>query len=253
MHFRTVLTRLPGPDFDRALTTAGLGAPDPALALRQHEAYRQVLTDIGCEVVVLDPLPGHPDACFVEDACVVLRKRAVVTRPGAPSRLAEAEALAPVLAEHRKLLRIEAPGTVDGGDVLLVGDDLFIGLSGRTTREGAEQLSAFARAEALRATFIEVGTGLHLKSAVNALDEDTLLVTEPFAGHEALRGYRHLVVPEGEEYAANCLAVNDAILVPEGYPQTMDLLARKGYDCRLVDVSEFGKADGGLTCLSIRI
>jgi len=136
---RAILRR-PGDDFAAGITTSGLGAPDPALMLAQHAAYAATLRALGLAIDVLDPLPGFPDAYFVEDAAVIVPEVAVITRPGAPARREETEPIVPVLARHREIARLAAPATLDGGDVLVVDRDVFVGLSARTNVEGAAQL-----------------------------------------------------------------------------------------------------------------
>ncbi len=167
--FTRAIARRPGRDFGAGITTSNLGAPDYDLVLRQHAAYVRALEDLGLEVTVLDSLEGFPDAYFVEDAAVVLPEIAVVTRPGAAARRGEADAMAAVLSRCRDLVRIEPPGTLDGGDVLLAGRRAFIGISGRTNDEGAKQLGAVLESAGLDWTTVPVARGLHLKSNVNYL------------------------------------------------------------------------------------
>lgn len=250
--YRTAITRRPAPTFDRGLTTANLGRPSFELMLEQHRRYVAALRELGLEVLELEPDPGHPDAHFVEDTAVVTPELAVVTRPGAPSRRGEEETVAPHLARHRPLARIEAPGTVDGGDVLVVGRRLLIGLSERTNRDGAEQLARALEPHGYRATRCPVGAGLHLKSSVNHVGSTTLLVTPGFAGRPELAGFDLLVVEPEEAYAANTLYVNGHLLVPAGFPATRRTLAATGLPVVELDTSEARKMDGGLTCLSIR-
>jgi dimethylargininase len=252
MTFTRALCRRPGPDFADGLTTADLGRPDYATMLAQHEAYVATLRGLGLEVEVLDPLPGHPDAYFVEDAALVFPELAVVTRPGADPRRAEAEALAPHLARHRPLVRLEAPATLDGGDVLTVGRQVFVGISERTNREGADQLARILAPHGYTVVPVPVSAGLHFKSSVNWVGGDTLLLTPGFADREALAGFRHLVVDPGEAYAANTLWINGTLLTPSGFPGTRALLASAGLPIVALDMSETRKMDGGLTCLSLR-
>ncbi len=250
--FKHAIVRRPGRDFAEGITTSGLGAPDHDTALRQHAAYVRTLKDLGLEVVALDPLDGFPDACFVEDAAVVLDDVAVVTRPGAESRRAEADAMAPVLAGCRELVRIEPPGTLDGGDVMLAGRRAFIGLSGRTNEPGASQLGAVLERAGFEWTAVPVARGLHLKSSVNFLEQDTLLLTAAFAEAEAFAMNRRIVAAPGEEYAANTLWINGTFLTPAGFPRVRESLEALGAPVVELDVSEYRKMDGGLSCLSLR-
>jgi dimethylargininase len=235
------------------LTTASSGVPDHARALRQHALYAEALQQAGLKVTVLDPLPEHPDAYFVEDVAVITREVAVVTRPGAVARRGEEAFIEPVLATHRPIARIVSPGTLDGGDVLIVGHRVFVGLTDRTNQEGARQLHEILSPHGYYAVMLPVSRGLHLKSSVNLVGESQLLVTREFAKHDALAGFHMLVVDDGDEYSANVLWVNKLILVPAGFPQTYRLLESLGRHIVEIDVSEIRKMDGGLTCLSLRL
>jgi dimethylargininase len=254
---RPVLThailRRPGPDFARGLTTGGLGEPDAARMLAQHTAYADALRALGVEVEVLDALPGFPDAYFVEDVAVVVPELAVVARPGAPSRLGEADAIVPALARHRKLARLEPPATLEGGDVLIAGRTAFIGLSARTNVEGAAQLGRLLEPHGYRPLAMPVAAGLHLKSSVSWLGGDLLLIGERFADRPEFRAFRRIVLDASEEPACNTLLVNGTLLTPAGFPEAR----RQLEDARLpiveLDVSEVRKMDGGLTCLSLRL
>lgn len=251
--FSRALLRRPGPDFAQGLTTAtGLGTPDLCRMLEQHRAYAEALASLGLTVEILDPLPGYPDACFVEDAVVITPEVAVVTRPGAPARRGEEAALAPVVARHRPLARIEAPGTLDGGDVLVVGKRAFIGVSERTNTEGAEQLAQVLAPHGYACTMVPVEAGLHLKSGVNWVGGDALLLSESFAGRPELTGFRSLVVDPAEDYASNTLWINGTLLTPKGFPRTRALLKTLGLPILELDTSEARRMDGGLTCMSLR-
>lgn len=249
--FSHAICRRPSPDLARGLTTADLGAPDFELACRQHEAYVQTLRDLGLAVTVLDPAPGFPDAHFIEDTAVVTPQVAVITRPGHPDRRGEERSVAPVLAKHRPLEHIAAPGTVDGGDVLMVGNHFFIGVSERTNAAGAAQLASILARYGHTTTAVPVAAGLHLKSSVNELGE-VLLVTAKFAGRDELADHRCMVVPAGEEYAGNTLRINDHLLTPAGYDGVHARLEDLGLGVTTLDMSEMRKMDGGLTCLSLR-
>lgn len=251
--FTHAITRVPGPDYPLGLTTSSAAAPDMELTLAQHGAYVGCLNALGLEVTVLPAAPGFPDACFVEDTAVVVREVAVITRPGAPSRMGETGFIEGALAKHRPLARIEAPGTLDGGDILQVGRRFFIGVSDRTNAEGARQLAAILTTHGYESAVIEVAAGLHLKSSLNYVGADTMLVTADFAGHPAIEGFRQIVCPAGEEYAANTLLVNGTLIMPTGYPRTRESLAALGMPIVQLDTSEYRKMDGGLTCLSLRL
>jgi len=250
--YTRAIARRPGANLGRGLTTSRLDPPDHGLALAQFDGYVRALENCGLTVTVLDPLPEHPDAHFVEDTAVIVPELAVIARPGADSRRDEARHVAPVLARHRDLVRIEAPGILDGGDVLLAGRRALIGISERTNEAGARQLGAALAAHGYDWRPVPVAAGLHLKSSVNAVGNDLLLMTAEFADLEALAGYDRIVVDEKEANACNTLLVNGRLLTPAGYPETrrrLDALAREIVE---LDTSEFRKMDGGLSCLSLR-
>ena len=251
--FTHAIARKPGPNFAQGLTTAvNEEAPDFEVLLSQHQKYIATLNSIGLEVTVLDALPDHPDAYFVEDTAVVTDRVAVITNPGAEARKGEEETIAPVLAQYRKIEKIAPPGTLDGGDVLQVGEHFFIGISERTNPEGAGQLGHILKSYGYAYTTVTVGDGLHFKSSVNYVGKNTLLVTEEFTENDRVKDYDTIVVDRQESYAANTLFINDHLLVPRGYPQTLKKLKALGLDIIELDTSEVRKMDGGLTCMSIR-
>lgn len=250
--FTHAITRLPGKNFADGLTAAKLGRPDYNLILQQHHAYRQALLSLGLDVVVLPAELTYPDGYFVEDPAIITPKIAVITRPGAPSRLGEETSLSPFLQYYRPLSYIREPGTVDGGDVLMVREHFFIGLSERTNREGANQLVNFLVGAGHTAETVPVAAGLHLKSSVNFVGNNTLLVTKNLSGYPGFSTYNKIILDEDEEYAANTLWVNHNLLMPKGFPNTHTKLTGLGLPIIELDVSEVRKMDGGLTCMSLR-
>jgi dimethylargininase len=250
--FRHAVVRTPGRNFALGLTTANLGPPKFDLVLEQHDAYVRTLRSLGLDVIVLDAEPDYPDAYFVEDTAVVTPNVAVITNPGAASRRGEEKTIEPVLARFRKTARIAPPATVEGGDVLMAGNHFFIGISERTNPEGARRLGRILEEHGHTWTTVQVGEGLHLKSSVNFLGRDTLLITESLAGHRAFRNFKKVVLDRGEDYAANTLWVNDSLLMPAGFPGARRKLSTLGFPLFELDVSEVRKMDGGLTCLSLR-
>jgi dimethylargininase len=212
------------------------------------------LEEAGVQVTVLAPLDNFPDSCFVEDVAVLIPDCAVVTRPGAPSRRAETAHIEAALAAfHDPIERIEAPGRLDGGDVLAVGDRYFIGLTERTDAEGARQLIAILEAHAISGEAVPVEGMLHLKSGVAWLGGDLLLIQAALADQPAFEGYRKLVVANDEAYAANAIAVNGRVLMPAGHPKTRRAVEEAGLKVAEVATSEFQKLDGGPSCLSLRL
>lgn len=250
--FTHAITRLPGENFANGLTTANLGRPDYVLIKKQHLAYRQALLTSGLDVLVLPDAPAYPDAYFVEDAAILTPSIAVITHPGAPSRQGEEISLKPFLEYYRPLFHIQPPGTVDGGDVLMVGNHFFIGLSERTNHEGASQLTSFLTDAGHTSETIPIVTGLHLKSGVSYVGNDILLLTQVLANHPAFARYQRIVLDPDEEYAANSLLINEVFLMPLGYPKTRTKLAGLGRRIIELDISEVRKMDGGLSCLSLR-
>lgn len=251
--FTNAIVRTPCPNFADGLTTSGhLGNPDFDLMLSQHEAYVEALRGLGLTVDVLAEQPAYPDAHFVEDTAVVCDEVAVITNPGAPARNGEQVTVEPALAAYKPVARIEAPGTLDGGDVLQVGKRFFVGLSERTNAEGAKQFARIVAEHGYETTTVPVGEGLHFKSGVNHIGGDRLLVTPDFANCKELAGFRLFVTPAGEDYAANTLLINRTLITPKGFPGVRAILDATGLSVIELDMSETRKMDGGLTCLSLR-
>jgi dimethylargininase len=264
LNFTHAIVRPPAANFAEGLTTAGLGKPDYARALQQHEAYCRALEQSGLALIRLAPDPEHPDSCFVEDTAILTTggragdTRAILTRPGAPSRQGEIEALRNTLNDlfpHQPIMEIESPGTVDGGDICQARDYFFIGLSERTNEAGARQLSEALAMSGYRATMVSTAGlegVLHLKSGMAYLGDNRLVVIEAIANREEFAGYELVTVPAGDEYAANCVHINNHVLIAAGYPAFETQLNGLGYRTIALDMSEFQKMDGGLSCLSLR-
>ena len=254
--FSRALVRPPGPNFALGLSSSGLLAPEFPLALEQHRAYRSALAAAGLELVELSADPDHPDAPFVEDTALVTPRGAVITRPGAPSRQGEVPAVAAALGRYYDtLLRIEAPGTLDAGDVCQVEDRFLIGVSYRTNHEGARQLARHLEALGYRAENVDIRNHpelLHLKSGLSYLGDGVAVSTRALAGHEALASCRVVAADPDEAYAANCVRINDVIVFPAGYPRLQRRLEADGFRVVPLEMSEFRKMDGGLSCLSLR-
>ena len=214
----------------------------------------EALASAGLGVITLPLLEQFPDSVFVEDPALVFPEGAILLRPGAQSRAAEADALAPVLAGlFDAVLELPEPGFADGGDVLETPRGVIIGLSSRTDRAGAEGLAACLAQFGRDSTIVETPPGvLHLKSACSLVDEETVLCTAALAGSGIFEGYRTIVTPEGEDAAANALRVNDCLIVGAGFPRTAELLASVGVKLAAIETSEIGKIDAGLSCMSLR-
>jgi len=256
MRFTRAIVRPPATTFAEGITSAGLGPPDMALALKQHEAYCQTLERLGLALIRLPPDPAFPDSTFVEDTAIVTARGATLTRPGAASREGEVRSIGDELGKwFPELGAITAPGTVDGGDVCEAGEHFFIGLSERTNPEGAAQLAAWLERRRFSTSVMDIRgiPGLlHLKTGLSWLGGRRLLASAEVAGHGALGGWEVVRVPAGEDYAANCVRVNEALLVARGFPATSALLGELGYDLVPLPMTEYRKLDGGLSCLSLR-
>jgi dimethylargininase len=246
------LTRAVPPSIARCeLTHLDRDPIDVGLAELQHLAYEQALRELGCTVQRLPAEPEMPDSVFVEDAAIVLDEVAVITRPGAASRRGEVPSVAAALEAYRPVLRIEAPGTLDGGDVLRVGSNVFVGLSGRSNAEAVRQLQGLLGAFGYRVTGVEVRGCLHLKSAVTQVDEGTVLLNPEWIDRSRLGDLAHVEVHPEEAMAANALRVGSSVLFPAAFPRTRERLEARGIQVRTVDASQVAKAEGALTCCSL--
>ncbi|HVA58328.1 MAG: hypothetical protein WBQ26_10265 [Gemmatimonadaceae bacterium] len=224
---------------------------DVAAARAQHDAYEQALLIAGCTVRHVDAAPNLPDAVFVEDTAVVVDEIAVMTRPGAESRRPELPAAERALAPYRNVVRILAPGTLDGGDVLVVGRRVFVGRSSRSNDAGVEQLCAELRPFGYTVEPVPVHGCLHLKSAVTSLTDTTLLINRAWTHAQAFRGFDLLDVHPFEPYAANVLRIGEALIYPAEFPRTLERIERRGLLAHTVPASELAKAEGGVTCCSL--
>ena len=220
-------------------------------AREQHAAYEQALSRVGCRLERLPEAPMLADSVFVEDTAIVLDEIAVVTRPGAPSRRAETESVADVLGRYRRIAGIAAPATLDGGDVLRVNRTLYVGLSGRSSRSGIEQLAGHVAPLGYRVEAVPVHGCLHLKSAVTVVGPETVLVNPQFVATEPFRGLEWIEVDPAEPLGANALLLGDEVIYPASKPRTAERLRRRGLVVCEVDVSELERAEGAVTCCSL--
>lgn len=251
--FSKAIVRKPCKNLYKGLTTSRLGLPDYQLALRQHAAYIEALEYCGLEVQVLDELEMFPDSVFVEDVALVTPNIAIITRPGALSRRGEVEFIQPVLKDYfHQVEVIQEPGLVDAGDILMVDTHYYIGISERTSLEGAEQLIEILVRHGLSGSTVTLSEMLHLKTGIAYLENNNILVVDELADHGSFQSFNQILVPQEEAYAANAIWMNGKILLPAGYPQTQSKIETAGYETILLDVSEFRKLDGGLSCLSLR-
>ena len=254
--FKNVIVRRPCRAMVEGITSAPeLGKPDYELALKQHDAYIEALKKCGVEVTVLEACERFPDSCFVEDPAVITRKCAIITNPGAMSRNREAEMIIPAIRKFfsdDKIEYIVDPGTLDGGDVMMVGDHFYVGRSARTNEEGIRQFIAILEKYGLTGSEVPLEKVLHLKTGVNYIENNNMLVSGEFVTKPDFEKFNKILIPEEEAYAANCIWVNGKVIVPEGYPAVEKAVRDAGYEVILVDTSEYRKLDGGLSCLSLR-
>ena len=254
--FKHAIVRPPGTSFVQGLTSADLGAPNLVLAMKQHQAYCTALENCGLTLTILEPDAQFPDSTFVEDTAVLTRHSAILTHPGASSRRGEVAGVEPIIAQHfERLNSIQPPGTLDGGDICQAGDHFFIGISERTNSEGAQQLASILAQDGYSSSFVDLRGYeglLHLKSGIAYLGDQRLVLIKGLKDLTSFDGYEIIEVDEDESYAANCVRVNDFVLVAAGYLKFSTKLTSMGYQIMPLEVSEFQKMDGGLSCLSLR-
>ncbi len=252
--FSHAIVRAPSRSIVRGLLAVETSQPDLERFNQHHAAYVAALASTGATVTELEPLDAFPDSVFIEDAALCLAEGAIVMRPGAPSRLGEAAAIAPTLAEfYAEVVPIEGPGFIEGGDVLTTEREILVGLSARTDAEGVAELKRLTGrwGYALREVATPPGV-LHFKTDCSLLDEETILATPRLAASGCFGGYRVIHTAEGEEAAANSIRFNELLLMPAGFPRTAEALALAGYDLCEIGNSEAAKLDGGMSCLSLR-
>lgn len=253
--FKNVIVRVPSKTISEGITSASEGKPIYEKALVQHENYVSALTKTGVNVTVLEPKDEFPDSCFVEDVALCTRKCAIITRPGALSRRNEAilpDMQAALEKFYDKIERIEAPGTVEAGDIMMVGDHFYIGLSARTNVQGAAQMIAILEKYGFTGETVAMQEMLHLKTGLAYLENNNLLAAGEFLAAPAFAKFNKIAVDINEAYGANCIWINDYVIVPAGYPKVQAAIEALGYKILVVDTSEFRKIDGGLSCLSLR-
>lgn len=235
------------------ISSADLGKPDYALALKQHQYYIQALRQCGLKVIILDPDEHFPDSTFIEDTCLITPRCAILTRPGAASRRDEIIRVSEAVKElGLPVEHIKAPGTLDAGDVMMVENHYFTGLSDRTNIDGASQLNNILKKYDYTSSTIVLESVLHLKTGISYLENNNLLAFGEFLDNPELSSFNILKVDPDESYAANCVWINGNILVPMGFLKTKKMIEDAGYQTIEIDVSEFRKLDGGLSCLSLR-
>jgi dimethylargininase len=224
---------------------------DVGHARQQHQQYQSVLSEMGCAVLAVPTEPGLPDSVFIEDTALVLDEVAVLCRPGAESRRAEVAGVESVLRQFRDLVSIQAPGTLDGGDLLVVGKIIYAGLSTRSNKSGIEQLQRIVADYGFSVISVETTECLHLKSAVSEVAPGLLLMNPEWIERGLFKEYELLDVDKDEAHGANALLIGRDLIYPTSFPRTADKLIARGIDVTLVDLSELQKAEGAVTCCSL--
>ncbi|MEM7017625.1 MAG: arginine deiminase family protein [Pseudomonadota bacterium] len=251
--FTHAIVRVPCKNMVCGLTSSNLGKPNYELALDQHAQYIDALESCDVSITTLPQDERFPDSTFVEDTALLTPHCAIITNPGAPSRRDEPLFNRETIASfYQDVEHIEGPGTLDAGDIMMVGNHYYIGLSERTNAVGAAQMIEILERYGMRGSTVTMNDVLHLKTGVNYLENDTLLLHGEFANEPQFAGYKQLLVDDDEAYAANAVWVNGKVIVAAGFPKTQTLIERAGYATITVDVSEYQKIDGGLSCLSLR-
>lgn len=235
------------------ITTARLGPVDYPLLREQHNAYLSALKKCGLELIILNADEDYPDSVFMEDVALLTSKCAIISRPGASSRREEISSMRMVLEPHYKIIeQIKPEGTLDAGDVMMAGDHFYIGLSERTNDAGADQLITILNKYGFGGSKVVLEDMLHLKTGISFIENNTVVVAGLMKTNKVFSSYKKLFVGDDEGYAANCLWVNGRVLVAAGFPKTVRIIKQAGYPVIELEMSEFQKLDGGLSCLSLR-
>jgi dimethylargininase len=251
--FRYAIVRSPGPSIIDGITSSSLGKPVYTLALEQHTKYVEALENLRLEVQILPEKELFPDSAFLEDVALCTPSCAIITQPALFSRRGEIEGMKEVLAEYYSTIEeILPPATLEAGDVMMAGNHFFIGISNRTNTEGADQLIKILSKYKLTGSKIPLEKMLHLKSGVSYLENNNMLVSGEFIKTKEFESYNRIIIADEECYAANSVWINGKVLIPEGFPDTRKKIEKAGYETILLNVSEFRKIDGGLSCLSLR-
>ncbi len=251
--FKYAITRKPGRSMVAGLSEAELGLPDYENALLQHQDYVNALKECGLSVTELDAVEEYPDSCFVEDVALMTPHCAILTNPGAESRRGEVGHIENAVRAHYDVVeRIKSPGYVEAGDIMMVGDHYYIGLSERTNQEGARQMIAILEEYDMSGSVVEMSEMLHLKTGLGYLEDNNLVACGEFLTKPEFQKYNLIEIDQADSYSANSVWINGTVLVPKGFQNTVKSIEKLGYKVREVDVSEYQKLDGGLSCLSLR-
>jgi dimethylargininase len=251
--FTQAIVRKPCKAIVDGLTQAGMGLPDFNLACEQHQDYIAALQECGLNVTILPSLEEYPDSCFVEDVALLTSNCAILTHPGAASRRGEVQHIQSTVQQfYPKLEQVSLPGHAEAGDIMMVNNHFYIGLSDRTNSLGAEQLIGILNTHNLTGTMIEMSELLHLKTGLSYLENNNLLTFGEMNSHPDFAKFNRIEIDAEESYAANSVWVNGTVLVPKGTPKALKAIQQLGYKTREIAMSEFLKLAGGLSCLSLR-
>jgi dimethylargininase len=224
---------------------------DLQVAVRQHDTYCDVLKKLGVNVKELSENELYPDSCFVEDTAFVVDELAIICSMGTPSRRGETMLIERELSKYREIAHISLPATIEGGDVLRIGKKIFVGQSSRTNLEGIKELERILAPYGYDVAYVRAEGSLHLKTACTAIDEETLFVNPAWIELDAFKGFNLVPTPTEEPWAANILRVGTTVCIQPGFPRAVELIKRVAERVEIIDMSELGKAEAGLTCSSI--
>ena len=251
--FKYAIVRKPSRSMTEGITEAELGLPNYDRAVIQHDDYIEALKECGLEVIELPAVEEYPDSCFVEDPALMTPHCAILTNPGAESRRGEVTHIAGAVRKfYDKVEEIKSPGYLEAGDIMMVSEHYYIGLSERTNQEGADQMIAILEKYGMSGSVVEMSEVLHLKTGLGYLEDNNLVACGEFLTKPEFQKYNIMEIDQKDSYSANSVWINGTVLVPKGFSSTADLIKNKGYKVREVDVSEYQKLDGGLSCLSLR-
>jgi dimethylargininase len=251
--FKHIIVRTPCRALINGLTSSHLGTPIYEKALEQHNAYIEALRQCDVDITILPPSEEFPDSVFVEDPVLCTPNCVILNRTGAESRRGETALLEDTVRRfYDKVETITAPGTIEAGDIMMVGKHFYIGNSARTNPEGARQMIAILEKHGMTGSVVRLEKVLHLKTGLSYLENNNLLATGEFVTKSDFKHLNIIEIPETEAYAANSIWVNDRVIMPSGYPVALAKVKALGYKVLEVDTSEFRKIDGGVSCMSLR-
>ncbi len=250
---KNAIVRRPCKNIVNGITRENQGPPNHSRAIKQHDSYIDALKNCGLEVTVIDENETFPDSVFIEDTAVLTKEFAIITNPSPKTRKEEIVGVIPTIKHHFKTIEyIATPGTLEGGDILLIGNTFYIGKTERSNIEGIRQFKKLISKHGYNSATINIDELLHLKSGVSYIGNNTLLIVNDLKNDPAFKSFKKIIAEEPETYAANSLNINGNIILPRGFPSTRKKLENEGYEIIELDVSEYRKLEGGLSCLSLR-